>query len=86
MALHSNAGLRVDCLGDGHRDRVAVPPNGLRRATSAPGTGTIKRVAAVATLGEQLLSVAEALDALDDQIVGHGRLLLNGCGGRVLVT
>ena len=37
------------------------------------GGGTIERVAAVATLGEQLSSpAAEALDSLDDRILGHG--------------
>ena len=37
------------------------------------GTGTIKRVATVAAFGEQLpATAAEALDALDDRIVGHG--------------
>ena len=55
-----------------HLDAVVLsgwPEARDRRA----GVGTIERVAAVATFGEQLPSpAAEALDALDDRIFGHG--------------
>jgi hypothetical protein len=55
-----------------HLDAIVLAGRPEARDERA-GTGTIERVAAVATLGEQLpATAAETLDALDDRIFGHG--------------
>ena len=56
----------------GHFDAIILAGRPQARDQRA-GTGTIQRVAAVAALSEQLPApAAEALDALDDWILGHG--------------